>query len=176
MGEFEAALGRRDLVDRARGGDSAAFALLLDSLWEPAYRLAYTMLRERTAAEDAVQEAALKAWKAAPTLRDDTADLRTWFLTIVANQCRSTLRSRWWHVVRYADPPRRSAMSSGSADDNIDLGRALSRLPARDREVLALRYYLDLSVEEVALVLGITLAAAKSRLHRALRALEPVLR
>lgn len=63
MGEVEAALAGRDLVARARGGDASAFALLLDPLWEPAYRLAYAMLRDRSAAEDAVQEAALKGWK-----------------------------------------------------------------------------------------------------------------
>ena len=175
MGEVEVALGRGDLVARARGGDAAAFALLLDPLWEPAYRLAYTMLRERTAAEDAVQESALKAWRSAPRLRDDTAELRPWFLTIVANQCRSMRRNRWWRVLRSSDPPRGMA-AADPADDRIDLSRALLRLSARDREVLALRYYLDLPVEEVARVLGITVAATKSRLHRAVRALEPVLR
>src|SRR5206468_1475292 len=92
MGEVEAAPAGRDLVARARGGDASAFALLLDPLWEPAYRLAYSMLRDRAAAEDAVQEAGMKAWRAAGRLRDDSGDLRPWFLTIVANQCRSIRR------------------------------------------------------------------------------------
>lgn len=175
MAEVEAVPAGRDLVAAAVTGDASAFALLLDPLWEPAYRLAYTMLRERAAAEDAVQEAALKAWKHARRLRGDTTDLRPWFLTIVANQCRSTRRARWWRVLRVAEP-RRSAAPTGSIDERIDLERAIAELPARDREVLALRYYLDLPVDEVARVLGVSVAAAKSRLHRALKALEPVLR
>lgn len=175
MGEVEAARPGRDLVADARRGDASAFALLLDPLWEPAYRLAYTMLRDRQNAEDAVQESALKAWRAANRLREDTSELRPWFLTIVANQCRSMRRNRWWTISRVAEPQRTGA-SPAISDDQLDLRRALANLNARDREVLALRYYLDLQVDEVARILGISVAAAKSRLHRALRALEPAMR
>ena len=100
-----------DLLASARSGDASAFALLLDSLWEPAYRLAFSMLGDREAAEDAVQEAALKAWRNVRNLRSDTISLRPWFFTILANQCRSTRRNRWWHVMRFAtlqDPEDRT--------------------------------------------------------------------
>jgi RNA polymerase sigma factor (sigma-70 family) len=122
-----------------------------------------------------VQESALKAWRGVGRLRPETDALRPWFLTIVANQCRSMRRSRWWGVVRVPEP-RRAGSSTPISDDHLDLRRALSNLSDRDREVLALRYFLDLPVEEVARVLGITVAAAKSRLHRAIRTLEPALR
>lgn len=174
MGEVEAAPAGHDLVARARGGDASAFALLLDPLWEAAYRLAYSMLGNRTAAEDAVQDAAMKAWRAAGRLRDDSGDLRPWFLTIVANQCRSIRRSRWSRVIRLARLPE-VADAAPATDARLDLERALAGLSIDHRDVLALRYFLDLSVDEVARVLGISTAATKSRLHRALRALGPAL-
>jgi RNA polymerase sigma-70 factor, ECF subfamily len=169
----EAVVAGRGLVADAIAGDVSAFALLLDPLWDPAYRLAFSMLREQQAAEDAVQEAALKAWRNVRRLRSDTQTLRPWFLTIVANQCRSMRRSPWWQVLRLADSPEQASLDAIS-DDRIDLVRALQRLPREQRMTLALRYYLDLPIDEVAGVLGISVSAAKSRIRRALRALEPI--
>src|SRR6266571_3561292 len=100
----------------------------------------------------------MKAWRAASRLRDDSGDLRPWFLTIVANQCRSTRRSRWWRVLRLARLPE-AAEGVSATDARLDLDRALARLSREHREVLALRYFLDLSVDEVARVLGISVAA-----------------
>lgn len=165
-----------DLVASAIRGDTSAFALLLDPLWDPAYRLAFSMLGNREAAEDAVQEAALKAWRNIRRLRPETPNLRPWFLTIVANQCRSMKRSRWWRVLRLADVAR--SLAGGfdmKADERLDLEAALHRLPNDQRLTLALRYYLDLPMDEVASVLGVSRSAAKSRVRRALKALEPAL-
>jgi RNA polymerase sigma-70 factor, ECF subfamily len=169
----EALVAGRGLVADAIAGDVSAFALLLDPLWDPAYRLAFSMLREQQAAEDAVQEAALKAWRNVRRLRSDTQTLRPWFLTIVANQCRSMRRSPWWQVLRLADSPEQVSLDAIS-DDHIDLVRALQQLPREQRMTLALRYYLDLPIDEVAGVLGISVSAAKSRIRRALSALEPI--
>ena len=77
-------------------------------------------------------------------------------------------------MLRLARPPERGAAAAG-IDDRIDLERALARLSSEHREALFLRYYLDLPVEDVARVAGISVAAAKSRLHRALSALGPAL-
>ena len=175
MYKVEAVEARRDLVASARSGDASAFALLLDPLWDPAYRLAFLMLREREAAEDAVQEAALKAWQSVRRLRSDTPSLRPWFLTIVANQCRSTRRNRWWRVSRFADLAQARSPQGTTAEERLDLVQAMQRLPAEQRLALALRYYLDLPMDEVADVLGITLPATKSRVRRALKALAPAL-
>lgn len=168
-------MGSADLVASARGGDALAFTLLLDPLWEPGYRLAFSMLREREAAEDAVQDAALRAWRGVRKLRPDTTSLRPWFLTIVANQCRSTRRSRWWRVLRFANPPQPANDSGATVEDRLELERALSGLSAEYRLVLALRYYLDLPIDEVAEVLGMTVPATKSRIRRALKSTEPAL-
>src|SRR6202158_5478697 len=76
-----------DLLARARAGDGHAFDELLAPVLDPAFRLAMTMLKDRGAAEDAVQEAALKAWRTLGRFRAG-AELRPWFLAIVANECR----------------------------------------------------------------------------------------
>src|SRR5690349_12434863 len=116
----------RDLVAAARGGDSIAFETLLRPLIDPAYRLAYSMLQRREEAEDAVQEAALNAWRHIARLREGTDTLRPWFLTIVVNQCRMTRRSRWWSVVRQADPEGSSERMEERWVGRLDLIRALS--------------------------------------------------
>jgi len=165
----------RDLLENALAGDASAFALLLDPLWSPAYQLAFSMLGSPDAAEDAVQEAALKAWRGVRRLRRDTPGLRAWFLTIVANQCKSVRRGPWWRVVRLPNLPARAAEVGASAEQRLDLESALQKLSDDQRLVLALHYYLDLPIEEVAATLRISSSAAKSRVSRAVRALRPAL-
>src|SRR5438046_3980948 len=85
------------LVQAAKQGDKVAFMSLLEPSLEPGYRLACGMLHDSQAAEDAVQEAAFKAWRKLGQLREGS-EMRPWFFAIVANQCRSSLRSRWRSV------------------------------------------------------------------------------
>src|SRR5712691_5130289 len=96
---------RPSAMARAAAGDADAFALLIEPLLDPAYRLAAVMLSDRTAAEDAVQEGSIKAWRKLRQLRGDAGSLRPWFLSIVANECRMTRRRHWWSVVKLAAPP-----------------------------------------------------------------------
>jgi len=91
------------LVEAARAGDDSAFEALIEPLLPPAYRLANGLLHDRHAAEDAVQESALKAWRKIGRLREGS-DMRPWFLGIVANECRSAMRTRWWSVIRNVLP------------------------------------------------------------------------
>jgi RNA polymerase sigma-70 factor (ECF subfamily) len=153
------------LIPAARAGDESAFDSLVGPLIEPAFKLAVVLLRDPYEAQDAVQEATVKAWRNLAGLRDETA-VRRWFFAIVANQCRSMRRARWWSVARLERIPRREAdaVQDGS---RLDLERELSRLPATDRATLFLFFYLDLPLGEVAKVLGISPQAAKSRVHRA---------
>src|SRR6267143_3499245 len=87
-----------------RDVDSDAFMDAIHPLLPDAYRLAYGMVRSRDEASDVVQEATLNAWRHRRTFRPN-ADVRPWFLAIVANQCRQVLRQRWWSVLRRANPP-----------------------------------------------------------------------
>jgi RNA polymerase sigma-70 factor (ECF subfamily) len=165
-----------DRLARACAGDARAFAELVGPLIDSAFRLAMTMLKERSAAEDAVQEASLKTWRTLSRVREG-ADLRPWFLAIVANECRSARRSRWWHVIRSEDvgeSERRPAAQEGW-EARMDLDAALDALPRRHLLALSLYYHLDLPIEEVARVLGCSTGAARQRIHRALEALRPAL-
>src|SRR5215472_95319 len=158
----------QQLVERSLAGDRSAFEDLIAPLVEPGYRLACGMLLDRDEAEDAVQEAALKAWLKLSTFRAG-ADPRPWFLTIVANHCRDVRRSRW-SVLRGVDPQRAAPVEDLVA--GLDLRRALAGLPVPQRALLVLHYYLDLPLEEVARILGVSPSAAKSQLYRVLRRLR----
>jgi RNA polymerase sigma-70 factor (ECF subfamily) len=160
------------LVQEAADGDVQAFAVLIEPLLPAAYRLAIGMLRSESDAEDAVQDAALKAWQHFSRFRRGS-ELRPWLLTIVASECRHKTRSRWWTVIRRPDAPDEPADRIASVDpESVDLRRALYLLPYDQRLVLILRFYLDLSYEEVAQTLGISSKAAKSRTYRALHRLR----
>jgi RNA polymerase sigma-70 factor, ECF subfamily len=161
---------RPELTARAVAGDSDSFAILLEPLLDPAYRLAAVMLADRSAAEDAVQEASIKAWRKLRQLRGEAGSLRPWFLSIVANECRMTRRQRWWSVLRLADVP--AADTGGERGATSDLHRALLELSPEERLPLVLHFYLDLPLDEVARVLRVSPAAAKSRIYRAARRLR----
>ena len=155
----------------ALSGDEREFMLLLQPVLPAAYRLAVGMLRSQSDADDAVQNALLNAWRSFGRFRRE-ADLKPWLLTIVANECRRMRRNRWWSVVKglgHVDGP--SSLQTGE-DAVADLRRALYQLPHDQRLVVILRYYLDLSFEEVAQTLGISTKAAKSRTYRALERLR----
>lgn len=150
-------------IGQAAADREVAFDSLVGPLIDQAFKLAFVFLRHPHDAQDAVQEATLKAWQGFDRLRDPSA-ARAWFLTIVANQCRSMRRARWWSVIR-SDSIARLEPEPGEL--GMDLRRELSRLPASDRAALFLFFYLDLSLAEVARVLKISPQAAKSRVHRA---------
>lgn len=144
---------------------TGAFEGTIEALLPGGYRLAYAMLQSQPDAEDALQEAALRAWAARHRLRPG-ADPRPWFMTIVANECRQRRRSRWWSVLKGTDLPEDAQQPPPV--EGTDLRRALARLGHRDRLAIVLRYYLDQSFEEIGRVQGISAAAAKGRVHRAL--------
>jgi RNA polymerase sigma-70 factor (ECF subfamily) len=118
-----------------------------------------------------VQDAALKAWRKLRGFRPGS-ELRPWFLAIVANECRSTRRTRWWGVIRFGELPPRLGPEDRSAE-LVDLDTALDRLPQQHLLALTLYYHLDLPIEEVARVLECSTGAARLRIHRALAVLRP---
>jgi RNA polymerase sigma-70 factor (ECF subfamily) len=161
---------RPQLMASAAKGDADSFASLIEPLLDPAYRLAAVMLADRSAAEDAVQEASIKAWRKLRQLRGDLTSLRPWFLAIVANECRMARRQRWWSVLKVAEvPPAESKPEQGTSPD---LRSALLRLSLDDRLPLVLHFYLDLPLDEVARALGVSPSAAKSRIYRAAKRLR----
>lgn len=150
-----------------------AFTDLLAPLVEPGYRLACAMLHDRQAAEDAVQDASLIAWRKLGRVQDRSR-LRSWFLGIVANECRNARRRRWVTGVRHGLP---NGLTVISAEERVlqgaDLRKALRQLAHDDRLVVVLHFYLDMPLAEVAAVAGTSVAAARARLYRAVRRLRP---
>jgi RNA polymerase sigma-70 factor (ECF subfamily) len=119
-------------------------------------------------AEDVVQAASIKAWRKIGQLRGDASSLRPWFLAIVANECRMVRRTRWWSVLKLDEVP-----SPGDDQESYtDLHRAVLKLSANDRLPLVLHFYFDLPLDEVARILRVSPAAAKSRIYRAARRLR----
>jgi len=127
----------------------------------------------RPAAEDAVQEALLKGWERSKR-GEEIESLNAWVTTVALNQARSGLRrvmaerrarSRLGHETVVGTP----------TGDRIDVERALSTLPRRQRETLVLRYYLQLDTREVAAALGVNEGTVKSTLFRARAALADML-
>jgi len=160
------------LLADAHKGSERAFEDLVGPLVEPGYRLACGMLHDSFAAQDAVQEATLKAWRKLRQVQ--TGDkVRPWFLGIVANECRNARRLKWTSSVTLGMPE----LAGRSAEDSIvrdaDLRRALAQLSHEDRAVVVLFFYLDLPLEEVAAVVGSSPAAARARLYRSVRKMRP---
>jgi RNA polymerase sigma-70 factor (ECF subfamily) len=172
-----------ELVMRARDGDAAAYERLVERHADIAFRIAYVLTRNAADAEEAAQDAFLKAHRALGRFRAGSP-WRPWLLRIVANEARNRRRSagrRTRLELRAAEtaPPVAGAPSSESivlmAERDASLRAALATLAEPDREVLYLRYFLDLPEGEMAAVLDCRPGTVKSRLSRSLARLRAAL-
>ncbi len=167
-----AVLGEDDpLLAAARTGDEASFERLIQPHLGVGFRLARAMLHDDSEAEDVVQDAMFRAWHSLRQVRS-SAQIKGWFLTIVANRSRSIRKTRRWSEIAWPDLSGRSPSPADSVVRRQDLIRALRRLRPEERAVVHLRFYEDMSNKDVAEALGISTAAARTRLHRALRHLR----
>ena len=170
-------LDEADLVARAKAGEEAAYADLVAQYRAAALRTASLLLGDAAEAEDAVQEATVKAYRALDRFHDG-APFRPWLLQIVANEARNRRRA----AGRRADLARRAVDEGRPLDDAAPspeaavlaaeqravLARAIGDLREEDRQVIAARYFLDLSEAETAAALAWPRGTVKSRLSRAL--------
>jgi len=152
---------------RTRGADDRDFAAVVEQELPGAYRTALLLLGDGGEAEDAVQDALARAWQRWGQLRDP-ARAGAWFGRILLNACRDRLRARR-PAVRWIGEPRAGDPESVFAEREA-LGAAMSSMSADQRIVLVLRFYLDLSVEEIAARTGAPQATVRSRLRLALTA------
>ena len=170
--------GEEALVERARRGDPAAFEGLVLAYQSLAFRTAFVIAGDATDAEEAAQDGFVKAHRALGRFRTGEP-FRPWLLAIVANEARNRLRARG----RRAALTVRAASERGGAGEDpqeaaLDrehrerLLTAVEGLRDDDRDVLACRYFLELSEEETAAALGIARGTVKSRTHRALVRLQ----
>jgi RNA polymerase sigma-70 factor, ECF subfamily len=158
-------------VDREARAD--AFLALADRHLDASYRLAHAILRDRPEAEDATHDAFVMAWRKWDSLRD-RALFERWFDRILVNICRNRLRgmSRRRFGETAASPPLTVPNPYRQVHERDALWPAIARLTPDQRIVVSLRFYRDLSIDEIALRVGVRPGTVKSRLHRALRGLR----
>jgi RNA polymerase sigma-70 factor, ECF subfamily len=166
----------RGLIERAQRGDADAYDELVRRYQEIAFRTAYLITRAAPEAEEAAQDAFVKAYFALSRFRLD-APFRPWLLRIVANEARNrrvAAGRRAGLALRAAEASRavssiaQPETSALAAEERAELLAAVNTLGESDRAVIAYRYFLDLREEEMAAVIGCARGTVKSRLSRAL--------
>jgi RNA polymerase sigma-70 factor (ECF subfamily) len=169
------------LIRQVAGGDAAALAALYDRHGRLAYGLAYRVLGEGTAAEEAVQDAFLLVWRKAASFDPARgAGLRAWLLTIVRNCAIDTLRRRSRHSVREVELDL-DAPLAGEDDpaaevlaglDRAQVRRAMQALPEDQRATIELAYFDGLTHREIAELHGLPLGTVKGRVRLGLHKLH----
>jgi RNA polymerase sigma-70 factor (ECF subfamily) len=176
------------LMLRVKQGDAAAFATLVEKYKQPVMNLAWRTLRDETEAEDLAQNVFVQAWKSAGRYQA-TAKFSTWLFTIARNLCLNEIRRRTRHPAESLDQTREDdgeqplfqvedkrlaaapdELLRGELERKVD--EALAALPENQRLALALCRQDELSYEEIAAVLGCSLSATKSLIHRARETLK----
>jgi RNA polymerase sigma-70 factor, ECF subfamily len=173
-------LADEDLISLADGGNTQAFAALYDRHARVAYSLAYRMMGERQAAEDLVQEAFLKVWRATGSYRGEKATVRTWILSILNNrgidEIRSTAsRRRTQDRVETQTSTAQPSEAFGEAWRNSQgeqVREALGGLPPEQVKVLELAYFSGYTHMEIAELLDLPLGTVKSRMRLGLKKLR----
>ena len=170
-----------DLADRVStpGRDvarrDAAFLLLANEHLDRAYRLARAILHDAVDAQDATHDAFVQAWRNWDSLRDPER-FEPWFDRILVNTCRNRLRaSRRQPTDIFAEVTLATTDHVSRAEDRQLIGAAIASLSPDHRIVVALRFYRDLTVPDIAARLGIPVGTVQSRLHYALKRLHDVI-
>ena len=176
------------LMLRAKQGDGMAFTKLIEKYKQPVMNLAFRTFRDLTEAEDLAQNVFVQAWKSAPRY-EPTAKFFTWLFTIARNLCLNEIRRRTRHPAESLDQTRDGSNDQPlyqiedqrvvlAADELLrdelveKVDTALTSLPENQRTALLLCREEELSYEEIAAVLGCSLSATKSLIHRARETLK----
>jgi RNA polymerase sigma-70 factor (ECF subfamily) len=169
------------LVSRCQAGDSEAFRTLVEKHSRVLFGTAYLMTRDRGLAEDAVQATLVQMWKKLPSLRLRSS-LKAWLVRIVVNEVNQQHRKKRLPIMSLeqapempGDPPEAETVLFRD-EERQRLRQALEILPVEQREAVVLRYFSDLTVPEVAAVMGEREGTIKSRLSRALDKLNEIMR
>ncbi len=128
-------------------------------------RVCFLITLDREAAADAAQEALSRAWRSWPRVGADSSDPAAWTTMVALNLCRN----RWRRLASQARLASRAYSVDSRSDElpDVDLQRALRRLPVRQREAVVLHYWADLGVEACATAMGVSAGAVKQHLSRA---------
>lgn len=163
-------------VQQARAGDPAAFSNLVEAYQKPVYNLAYRLLGNSAEAEDAAQETFIRAYTRLDTY-DVSRKFSSWMLSIASHYCIDMLRRRRGNVLSIEDlPPMIDvSMPKVKQPENVviqdqvtdEVQELLETLPTSYRTPVILRYWYDMSYQEIADTMGVTESTIKTRLHRA---------
>jgi RNA polymerase sigma-70 factor, ECF subfamily len=161
-------------LDRAQHADEEAFTHLVETYQTQVYNLCYRMLGDPAEAEDAAQESFWRAYQAIQKY-DQTRSFITWLLSIAAHFCIDQIRKRRMMVLpmdilpeeEAPDPMPGPESHYNRREEQVQVHQLLDYLSAQDRAAIIMRYWYDLSDEEIAKALSLTVSAVKSRLHRA---------
>ncbi len=167
------------LIRRAQKGDQAAFQRLFEMYHNISWRTARVMLADQRAAEDAVQEGWFDAWKNLNKFQANRP-FRPWLLTLITNRCHKSIPQTnkllvpldQVEVDNLVDDTYKAIHHFIRQETSKQLKEMLSTLSAEHRQVLELRYFADLELTEIALLVGAPTGNVKSRLHRALQAVR----
>jgi RNA polymerase sigma-70 factor (ECF subfamily) len=168
----------RIIIQRVLSGDVEAYARLVDRHYDRCARIAVRILGNREDAEEAIQDAFLRAFRALESY-EDRERFSAWLTRILVNQCRSLLaRTRRREAVFLDVDPRALDLAAGARDEDgpwPDLEHVLAALPAEQREALVLKYADDLTYEEMSRITGAGESALKMRVQRAFAKLRALL-
>jgi RNA polymerase sigma-70 factor (ECF subfamily) len=161
-------------IQRAMAGDNEAFACLVEAYQTAVYNLAYRMLGNAAEAEDAAQETFIRVYTRLDTY-DSERKFSSWLLAIASNYCIDRLRQRRFGWLSLDElPPWRWLASSSRPEEAVirseerdEVRQLLDQLPPHYRATVILRYWYDLSYQEIAEAMETTESAVKSTLHRA---------
>ena len=174
-------LSDEELVERGRAGDDAALSELVERHHAAAYRVAFSMLQEDDAAQDVVQDAFIKAFRALAGFRGE-ASFRTWILTIAGNEARSALRRRGRlreTALEDAGPVRSQQkppdMEAVDAQEAAWARKMMETLPEKQKLSVALRIEEGLSFKEIGEIIGSSEGAARVNYFHGIRRLRELL-
>jgi len=166
--------GERELVRRCRSGDPKAFRHLVETHHERVYRTAFALTADPEVAQEVVQETFLRAWRGLGRFRGE-ASLATWLTRLAVSAGTDELRRQRRQARLHLAPlplPFSRPDAARTLEDRDELDHALAQLRPEARQVIALRFGLDLSLREIAATLGCPEGTVKSRLHTALNQLR----
>ena len=157
-------------------GNKEKLSELIDKHERELLHLCCVVLRDLSMAEDAVQETFLKAFRHMDTFRGECSE-RTWLYRIALNVCRDMRRSKWLRMLdRSVDIDTLQIPVQGASDGSIALMQEIMRLPVRQREVIFLFYYQDMTLAEIGSMLGAPVSTVGDRLNRARKQLRKALK
>jgi RNA polymerase sigma-70 factor (ECF subfamily) len=171
-----------DLAERLKSGDTKAFELLFSRNERLVYRTAYLITGDREEAKDVLQEVFVAVWKWRHTFNPERGKFTTWLHRITVNECSKRHKKRRIAFLSLEKVENKGYCSDEttelpedimiSREEHNRLMKALGSLDTKHRSVLVLRFFNELSYDEIASVVGISLGTVKSRIHYALKTLR----